>query len=192
MLRLKNPLESIFMGTSVLLIIVLLVEISLVGKSLTYSTRFTPPSTELNLKNATYFTEGQVAILLFSSLLVLLLPMLVYSIFLKTKRFFVPLWAGFMALTALLLLCNTYFLTGSPKYHDYLTQLAKSIDNSPGYCEENLCNRVSCVRISTFEEARKMTIACSVITILAAIYIVVAGFLINRRRRKTNEIELIM
>jgi hypothetical protein len=118
--------------------------------------------------------------------------MLVYSIFLKTKRFFVPLWAGFMALTSLLLLSNTYFLTGSPKYRDFLSQLSKSIENSPGYCEDNICNRVSCVRINTFEEARKMTIACSVIIILTAIYIVVAGFLINRRRRKTNEIELIM
>ena len=56
MKRIKNPLETILVITTVILEVTLLVEIGLVGKNVTYTTRFTPPSTERTLMNQTYFT----------------------------------------------------------------------------------------------------------------------------------------
>lgn len=192
MLRFKNALEKVFVVAVAVLMISMVVEISLVGKNVTYTTRFTPPSTEKSLKNETYYTEVQMLILFISSALLILLPFLAYSIFLKTKRFFFPLWIAFMALTALALLCNVYYMTGGTVYRGYLNQIATTIVSTPGYCEESLCNKVTCARINSFKASEKMTLAYSIIDLICSLLIVVGGFLINMQRRKTNEIELIM
>jgi hypothetical protein len=97
-----------------------------------------------------------------------------------------------MVVTALLMLASVYFLSGSQLYRSYLSQVGRSISSSPGYCEESLCNKVSCVRVDTYRDSRRMVIAGCVIDLICSVYIVAAGFLINRRRRKNNEIELIM
>jgi len=113
MLRLKNFLEKGFLGVAAILMAVIIVDISILGKNLTFMTRFTPPSTEEDLKNEAYFTHIQVFILLMSSLLFLLLPFLGYSVFVKSKRYFFPLWIAFMIITAFILLSNVYYLTGN-------------------------------------------------------------------------------
>jgi hypothetical protein len=135
MLKLKNALEKAFVAVAVVLMISIVVEIALVGKNVTYTTRFTPPSTEQALKNETYYTEVQMLIILVSSLLLVLLPFLAYSIFMKTKRFFFPLWITFMVLTAITLLSNVYYMTGSSAYRSYLNQIANTISVAAGYCE---------------------------------------------------------
>lgn len=45
MLKLKNPMETIFIIVAIALMLTFAVLVSLVGKNLTYTTRFTPPST---------------------------------------------------------------------------------------------------------------------------------------------------
>lgn len=45
MLRFKNALEKVFVVAVAVLMVSMVVEISLVGKNVTYTTRFTPPST---------------------------------------------------------------------------------------------------------------------------------------------------
>ena len=46
MLKLKKPIETVFIVVAVALVLTFVVLVSLVGKNLTYTTRFTPPSTE--------------------------------------------------------------------------------------------------------------------------------------------------
>lgn len=45
MFKIKNPLETVFIIIAVALMVTFAVLVSLVGKNLTYTTRFTPPST---------------------------------------------------------------------------------------------------------------------------------------------------
>ena len=45
MFRVKNPKETIFIACTGVLMFTLIILVSLVGKNLTYTTRFTPPST---------------------------------------------------------------------------------------------------------------------------------------------------
>jgi hypothetical protein len=106
----------------------------------------------------------------------------------KTKRFFFPLWIAFMAVTAIALLSNVYYMTGSSIYRNYLNQIANTINNTAGFCEGSLCNKVTCARIKSFKDSERMTLAYSIIELLCSLFIVVAGFLINIKRRKTNEI----
>lgn len=51
MLRLKNFLEKGFLGVAAILMAAIVVDISILGKNLTFMTRFTPPSTEEDLKS---------------------------------------------------------------------------------------------------------------------------------------------
>ena len=51
MLKLKNPFEVIFIFAVAILMLNFALLVSFVGKNLTYTTRFTPPSTERSLKN---------------------------------------------------------------------------------------------------------------------------------------------
>jgi hypothetical protein len=134
MLRLKNALERILVGVVGVLMVAIVVEIALVGKNVTYSSRFTPPSTEGSLKGEGYFGEVQVLILLLGAVLFLLLPLLAYSMFLKSKRYFFPLWVAFLILAAAALLSNVYYLTGSSAYRGYLAQVAATIAGTAGYC----------------------------------------------------------
>jgi formate hydrogenlyase subunit 3/multisubunit Na+/H+ antiporter MnhD subunit len=134
MLKLKNALERIFVGVVVVLMVSIVVEISLIGKNITFSSRFTPPSTEKSLKEESYYAEVQMLILLLSSILLVLLPLLAYSIFLKSKRYFFPLWVGFMVVTAAALLSNVYYMTGSRAYRSYLNQVSNIVVDTPGYC----------------------------------------------------------
>ena len=192
MLRFKNALERIFIIATIILTITIIVEISLVGKNVTFSTRFTPPSTQRSLKNQTYYTEVQVLMLFVNSLMLFLLPALTYSIFMKTKRFFFPLWIGFMALTAVTLMCNVYYMTGCTQYRNYLSQIAKAISNTVGYCQESICNKATCARIQSFKDSEKMTLAYSIIDLICSVFIIIGGLVINMKRRKSSEIELIM
>lgn len=192
MLKLKNALERIFVIVAGVLMVAIVVEIALVGKNITFSSRFTPPSTEKTLKGESFYAEVQAFILLTSAVLLVLLPLLAYSIFMKSKRYFFPLWVAFLAVTATALLSNVYYLTGSKSYRGYLNQVAGTIAESAGYCEESMCNKVTCARIGSFKASESMTLAYSIIGLLCSLYIVVAGVLINLRRRKNNEIELIM
>ena len=192
MLRLRNTLEKGLGGAGVVLMLTALLLISLVGKNVTYTTRFTPPNTEASLRNSTYFAEVQVLILIFAAVLVLLLPFLGYSILAKSKRIFFPLWVGFLATMALLLLLSLYYLAGANRYRDYLGQLEVTVQRQEGYCEESVCNRVTCARLNSYYDSRRMAIAFSVIGLVCAAIIAVAGFVVNLRRRKTNEIELII
>lgn len=175
-----------------MLMVSIVVEIALVGKNVTYSSRFTPPSTEGRLKNESYFGGVQVLILLVGAVLFLLLPLLAYSMFLKSKRYFFPIWVAFLILAATALLANVYYLTGSSDYKGYLAQVASTIAGTAGYCEQSPCNKVTCARISSFQSAQSMTLGYSVITLICSLYVAVAGVLINLRRSKSNEIELIM
>jgi hypothetical protein len=175
-----------------ILMVAIVVEIALIGKNITFSSRFTPPSTENVLKNESYYAEVQMLILFISAVLLVLLPLLAYSIFMKSKRYFFPLWVAFMAVTSTALICNVYYLTGSKDYRNYLNQVAGTIGGSAGYCEESMCNKVTCARIGSFKSSESMTLAYSIIDLLCSLYIVVAGVLINLKRRKNNEIELIM
>lgn len=151
MLKLKNTLERIFVGVVAVLMVAIVVEISLIGKNVTYSSRFTPPSTEKTLKDDSYYSQVQMLILLLSSILLVLLPLLAYSIFMKSKRYFFPLWVAFMAVTATILLCNVYYLTGSKDYRGYLNQISGTIAGTSGYCEQSMCNKVTCARINSFK-----------------------------------------
>jgi hypothetical protein len=45
MKKIKNPLETFLVVATIILELTLLVEIGLIGKNVTYTTRFTPPST---------------------------------------------------------------------------------------------------------------------------------------------------
>ena len=45
MFRIKNPKETIFIICTGVLMLTLILLVSLIGKNLTYTTRFTPPST---------------------------------------------------------------------------------------------------------------------------------------------------
>lgn len=164
----------------------------LIGKNITFSSRFTPPSTEKTLKEESYYAEVQMLILLLSAILLVVLPLLSYSIFMKSKRYFFPLWVAFMAITATALLSNVYYMTGSKAYRGYLNQINSTIAGVAGYCEESMCNKVTCARIASFKASESMTLAYSIIALLCSLYIVVAGVLINLKRRKNNEIELIM
>lgn len=188
MLKLKNTLERVFVAVTVVLMVSIVVEISLIGKNITFSSRFTPPSTEKTLKDESYYAEVQTLILLLSAILLVLLPLLAYSIFMKSKRYFFPLWVAFMVITAAALLCNVYYMTGSKSYRGYLNQVANTILNTPGYCDESMCNKVTCARIGSFKASERMTLAYSIIDLLCSLYIVVGGVLINIKRRKTNEI----
>ena len=59
-----------------------------------------------------------------------LLPILTYTIFRKTKRFFIPIWATYLSLVVILLLTCLYYLTGSQNYRDYLSQVSTVINSS--------------------------------------------------------------
>ena len=106
---------------TVALVLIAIPNIAIIAKNITYTTRFTPPSTELQLKNSTFYTQAQILILVLTSLLIIVLPFLAYCIFAKSKRFFFPLWIAFMVIVSLLLIINVYFLTGSQNYKDYLS-----------------------------------------------------------------------
>jgi hypothetical protein len=192
MLKIKNPKETIFVATTAALLATLVVLVAILGKNLTYTTRFTPPSTEQALKNQSYFTESQVFIVSLGGLLLLALPSLAYAVFLKSKRLFVPLWAAFVALMACLLLATLYFLAGSQEYRDYLWQVSQRIEETPGFCEASLCNKATCARMSSLRSSRAMAEAFCVIGLLGSLYIAAVGLLIHLARRKANEIELIM
>jgi hypothetical protein len=166
--------------------IAIIVQIALVGKNVTYSSRFTPPSTESKLKSESYFGGVQVLILVVGAVLFLILPLLAYSMFLKSKRYFFPIWVTFLILAATALLANVYYLTGSSDYRGYLAQVASTIAGSTGYCEQSPCNKVTCARISSFQASQSMTLAYSVITLVCSLYVAVAGVLINLRRSKSN------
>ena len=125
-------------------------------------------------------------------LLFLVIPSLTYTIFLKSKRLFIPLWATFICLSVFLLLLSIYYLAGSSNYRDYLSQLTTNIDNTPEYCQKSMCNKVTCARLSSYHSSRYMATAFCVIGSLSSIYIAGIGFYINLGRRKHNEIELIM
>ena len=56
MIKIKTIKELCFILAALIIIITLIVLVSIVGKNLTYTTKFTPPSTELSLKNQSYFT----------------------------------------------------------------------------------------------------------------------------------------
>lgn len=122
------------MAVGIVLVLTAIVQISIIGKNLTFSTRFTPPSTEKSLKDSTYYTEAQILMLGLSSLIIVIVPFLTYCIFIKSKRFFLPLWIGYMIMASLLLVVNVYYLTGSQNYKDYLSSVSSTIDNSPNYC----------------------------------------------------------
>lgn len=192
MFKLKNPIESIFIVVAFVLLITFAVLVSLVGKNLTYTTRFTPPSTERSLKNESYFTESQAVIVVLGGVLILLLPSLSYTVFMKSRRYFVPLWGTYIAVAAVLLLSSLYYLVGSQGYRDFLSQVSAVIDNTPGYCEKSLCNKATCARMSSYHVSRQIVEAFMVICSLGSLYVAGVGFLINKRRRKSNEIELIM
>ena len=51
MIRLKTWFEIAFLIVAAVLLLTLALLVALVGKNLTYTTRFTPPSTEKALKN---------------------------------------------------------------------------------------------------------------------------------------------
>lgn len=134
MFKLKNPMETIFIVVTFVLLITFAVLVSLVGKNLTYTTRFTPPSTERSLKNESYFTESQALIVILAGALILVLPSLSYTVFMKSKRYFIPLWGTYIALAAVLMLTSLYYLLGSQGYRDFLSQVNSVIDNTPDYC----------------------------------------------------------
>lgn len=192
MLKLKNPFEVIFIFAVAILMLNFALLVSFVGKNLTYTTRFTPPSTERSLKNETYFTECQVLIVAFGGLLIIILPALCYTVFMKSKRFFLPIWGTYTAVIVLLILSSLYYISGSQNYRDFLSQISSTIDATPDYCSMSLCNMATCARMSSYNSSRKMTEAFCVIGTLCSLYVVGLGFFINLRRRKTNEIELIM
>lgn len=192
MFKLKNPMETIFIIVAIILMLTFVVLVSLVGKNLTYTTRFTPPSTERSLKNESYFTESQVIIVVLGGALILLLPTLSYMVFLKSKRYFIPLWVTYISMAAVLLLTSLYYLAGSSNYRDYLGQVSAVIDNTPNYCEQSLCSTVTCARMKSYHASRSMAEAFMVIGSLGSLYVAGVGFVINLRRRKSNEVELIM
>lgn len=80
-------------------------------------------------------------------LLMVLLPIFIYTVFIKSKRFFIPMWATYLSLVVILLLTSLYYLTGSEGYRDYLSQISSIISNSSDYCEQSLCNKATCVRM---------------------------------------------
>lgn len=192
MFKLKNPIETIFIAVAFVLLITFAALVSLVGKNLTYTTRFTPPSTERSLRNESYFTESQALIVILGGTLILVLPSLSYTVFMKSKRYFIPLWGAYIAVAAVLLLTSLYYLVGSQRYRDFLSQVSDVIDNTPGYCEKSLCNKTTCARMSSYHTSRQMVEAFMVVCCLGSLYVAGIGFLINKRRRKSNEIELIM
>lgn len=147
MLKLKSWFEIAFIIVAFILLVTFAVLISLVGKNLTYTTRFTPPSTERSLKNESYFTESQVFIVFAGGILMVLLPVLTYTVFLKSKRFFIPIWATYLSLIVILMLTSLYYLTGSQDYRDYLSQVSSVINSNPDYCQASLCNKATCVRM---------------------------------------------
>ena len=124
----------------------------------------------------------------FGGLLILLLPALSYTIFMKSKRFFIPLWTAYIVLAGLLLLVSIYYLAGSNEYRDYLSQVSAVVDSTPNYCEASMCNKATCARMTSFHSSRCMVEAFCIIGTIGSLYIAGAGFMINLTRRKSNEI----
>ena len=135
MLRLRNTLEKVLAVAGAVLMLTTLLLISLVGKNVTYVTRFTPPTTEKTLLDETYFHQTQILILALAAALVLLLPFLGYSTLAKSKRVFFPLWVAFLIIISILLLLNLQYLTGASAYRDYLSHLSSNINRSNSYCQ---------------------------------------------------------
>lgn len=92
----------------------------------------------------------------------------------------------------MLLLTSLYYLAGSSNYRDYLGQISSVIDNTPDYCQKSLCNTATCSRMESYDSSRKVVEAFMVVGSLGSLYVAGVGFLINLRRRKSNEVELIM
>ncbi len=86
-------------------------------------------------------------IVLAGGILMVLLPIFIYTVFIKSKRFFIPMWGTYLSLIVILLLTCLYYLTGSQDYRDYLSQVSSVISTNADYCQQSLCNKATCVRM---------------------------------------------
>ena len=186
MLKLKNIQEIIFIIVGVVLLLTLVVLISLVGKNLTYSRHFTPPSTEQDLKDQTFFTQSQVLMVTTGSFLILLVPAFTFTAFLQKKRMFVPMWGVFVGLSIFLMLLAIYNLMGSGSYREYLGQVSNVIEGSPGYCQTSMCNKATCARMSSFSSSRTIVEVFLGLGSISSMLMAYLGFRINLARRKNT------
>ena len=122
----------------------------------------------------------------------LLIPIITFVTFKKSKRFFFPFWITFIVANGFLLLLNFYYLTGSGKYRDYLDQLNERISSKVEYWENSLCNKANCVRIDSYYDSRSMSLAFIILGIITNTIVIFSGFVINVSKKKDNELELIM
>jgi hypothetical protein len=123
MKKIEALLEKILITTCSIILLVIFLEISFIGKNLTYTTRFTPPSTEDSIRNQTYYTEVQVIIIVTLILYAFYIPIFVYVTFTKSKRYFFPLWICFIIFNSVIILFNIYYLVGFKNYRRFLSQL---------------------------------------------------------------------
>lgn len=187
-----KALEKVLLSASALLLLAIFLEISLVGKNLTYTTRFTPPSSENSLRNETYYTETQVLLIALSALLAFLTPAFLFFTFTKSKRYFFPTWVAVIALCVLALLLSIYYLGGSNTYRDYLSQIRRRIAGDSSFCGGGLGQKSTCVRVESYQASQKMTIAFAVLCSLCSLTIIPVAFLVNQHRRRDISLELVV
>ena len=122
----------------------------------------------------------------------LYLPIFVYATFTKSKRYFFPLWIVFIVFNFLLILFHVYYLVGFKSYRKFLSQLEYQIGLDANYCNVNVCQKTNCIRLATFSESKQMSLAFIIIDLLMAICTVITSVVCNRKRRKSNDLELII